>query len=63
MVIVMLIVTCALGTVLKGLERGLEELEIEGQIESIQTTKLLRSAKIFSRVQETGGDLLSLRFQ
>ena len=35
-----LIVTGILGTVPKGLERGLEELEIRGRIETIQTTKI-----------------------
>ena len=29
----------ALGTVTKGLERGLEDLEIKGQVETIQTTE------------------------
>ena len=32
------VVVGALGTVSKGLERGLEELEIRGRIETIQTT-------------------------
>ena len=36
-------------------------LEIEGQIETIQTTALLRSARILRRVLEIWGDLLSLR--
>ena len=34
------IVISALGTILKGLERGLEELEIGGRTENIQTTAL-----------------------
>ena len=37
----------------KGLERGLEELKIRGQIETIQTTALLRSARTLRRVLET----------
>ena len=37
----------------KGLERGLEELESEGQIEALQTTALVRSARILRRVLET----------
>ena len=42
-----------LGTVTKGLLKGLEDLEITGQVETIQTTTLLRSAKIPRRVLET----------
>ena len=42
---------------------GLGELEIEGRIETIQTTADLRSARILSRVLETWGDLLSPRLQ
>ena len=38
------VVIGALGTVPKGLERGIEELKIRGQIETIQTIELLRSA-------------------
>ena len=40
----------ALGTVPKGLESGRIELEIGGRIETIQTTALLRLAKISKRV-------------
>ena len=43
----------ALGTVLKGLEKRLDELEIRGRIETIQTTELLKSARIPRRVLET----------
>ena len=57
------IVIGALGTVLKGFERALEELEIGGRIETIQTTALLRSANILRRVLETREDLLKLRLQ
>ena len=46
----------------KGLVRGLEELEIGGQAETVQTTAL-RSARILKRVLGTWGDLLSLRLQ
>ena len=38
------IVIGALGTIPKGLEKGLEDLEIGGQVKTIQTTVLLRSA-------------------
>ena len=40
------IVVGALGTVPKGLERGLENLEIRGRIDIIQNTALLQSARI-----------------
>ena len=46
------IVVGALGTVTKGLVNGLEDLEIRGQEESIQTTTLLRSVRIPRRVLE-----------
>ena len=51
------IVIGALGTVTKGLIKGLEDLEIRGRVETIQTTALLRSARILRRVLETWGDL------
>ena len=57
------VVTGVLGTVTKGLIKGLEDLEIRGRVETIQTTTLLRSARILRRVLETCGDLLSLKFQ
>ena len=57
------IVISVLGTVTEGLLKGLEELEIRGRVETIQTTALLRSARILRRVQETCGDLLSLKLQ
>ena len=50
----------ALGTVTKGLLKGLEDLEVGGRVEIIQMTALLRTARILRRVQETWGDLLSL---
>ena len=58
---VILIVIGALGTATKGLVQGLEGLEIRGWVETIQTTALLRLAKILRRVLETWRDLLSLR--
>ena len=57
------IVTGAFGTVTKGLLKRLENLEVEEQVETIQTTVLLRTARILRRVLETWGDLLSLRLQ
>ena len=43
----------ALGTITKGLLKGLEDLEIGGWVETIQTTELLRTARILRRVLET----------
>ena len=57
------IVIGALGTVPKGLVKVLEEMEIGGRAETIQTTILLRSTRILRRVLETWEDLLSLRLQ
>ena len=47
------IVIGAFGTVTKGLLKGLEDLEVGGRLEIIQTTALLRTARILRRVQET----------
>ena len=57
------VVIGALGTITKGLLKGLEDLEIGGRVETIQTTALLRTARILRRVLETWGDLLSLDLQ
>ena len=40
----------AFGTVTKGLLKGLEDLEVEGRVKTIQTTALLRTARILRRV-------------
>ena len=53
----------AFGTVTKGLLKGLEDLEVGGQVETIQAMILLRTARILRSVQETWGDLLSLKLQ
>ena len=45
------IVIGALGTVTKGLLKGQEDLEIRGQVVTIQTTALLRSARIPRRLK------------
>ena len=58
-----LIVIGTLGTIIKELVQGLEDLEIGGRVENIQTTPLLISAKILRRVLDTLGDLLSLKIQ
>ena len=47
------IVIVALGTVTKGLLKSLEDLQIGGTVETIQTTALLRTARILGRVLET----------
>ena len=57
------IVIGALGTITKGLLKGLEDLEVGGLVETIQMTALLRTARILRRVLETWGDLLSLKLQ
>ena len=50
------IVIGALGTITKGLLKDLEDLEVGGRVETIQTTALLRTARIRRRVLETYGD-------
>ena len=45
----------------KRLLKGFDDLEVRGQVKTIQTTALLRSARILTRVPETWKDLLSLR--
>ena len=55
------IVTGAFGTVTKGLLKRVEDLEIRGRVETIQTTALLRTTRILRRVLESWGDLLSLK--
>ena len=40
-------------TVTKGLLKGLEDWEVGGRVETIQTTALLRTARIPKRVLET----------
>ena len=50
-------------TLTKILLKGLEDLEVGDRVETIQTTALLKTARILRRVQETWGDLLSLNLQ
>ena len=47
------IVIGAFGIVPKGILKGLEDLEVGGRVETIQTTALLRTTRILRRVQET----------
>ena len=54
------IVIGAFDTVTKGLLKELEDLQVGGWVETIQTTELLRTARILGRVLETWEDLLSL---
>ena len=42
-----------LSTLTKGLLTGLEDFEIKGQVETIQTMTLLKSARILRRVLDT----------
>ena len=43
----------AFGTVTKGLLKRLEDLEVGGQVETIQTTAMLRTDRILRMVLET----------
>ncbi len=52
-VLIIPIVIGAFGTVTKGLLKGLEDLEVGGRVETIQTTALLKTARILRRVLET----------
>ena len=62
-VAIMPIVIGAFETVTKELLKGLEDLEVGGRVETIQTTTSLRTARILRRVLETWGDLQSLKLQ
>ena len=62
-VTIVLIVNSALGTITKGLLKGMEDLEVGGRVETIQKTALLRTVRNLRRVLETWGDLLSLKLQ
>ena len=57
------IVIGAFCTITKGLLKGLEDLEVGGQVETMQMTALLRTARIRRRALETWGDLLLLKLQ
>ena len=57
------IVIGAFGTISKGLLKVLDDLEVDGPVETIQTTALLRTARILRRVPETWVDLLSLKLK
>ena len=57
------IVIGAFGAVTKGLLKGLEGLEVGGLVDTIQTTALLKTARILRKVLETWGDFLSLNLE
>ena len=57
------IVIGAFGTITKGLLKGLEDLEVDGRVGTIEMTALLRTDRILRKVQETWEDLLSLKLQ
>ena len=62
-VVVKPIVIGAFGTVTKGFVLALAVLEIKERVKTIQTTALLRSARILRSGLEIYGDLLSLILQ
>ena len=43
----------SLGTVLNGLIKGLEDLEVRGQVENLQITVLLSSARTLKKILGT----------
>ena len=47
------IVIGAFDTVTKGLLKGLEDLEVGSRVETIQTTALLKTARILRKILET----------
>ena len=53
----------AFGTITKGLLMGLEDLDAGGRVETIQTTELLKTARILRRVLDTWEELLLLKLQ
>ena len=59
-VMVILVVVGMLRMISRSLKKGVEELENSERIKIIQTTELLRLAKILRRVSETRRDLLLL---
>ena len=56
-VTIMPIVMGVLSTVTEGLVKGLEGVETRGKVGTIQTTALLRSARILKRDRVTLGNL------
>ena len=52
-VMILPIIIGGLGLVTKGVIQGLENLEIRGRVETIETTALLRLTRLLRRVLET----------
>ena len=52
-VTIVLIMIDAIGTITKGLLKGLEDLEVGGRVETIQTTAFLTTVRILRQVLET----------
>ena len=52
-VMIIPIVIGAFGKVTKGLLKGLEDLRVGGRVETMQTTALLKTARILRKVLET----------
>ena len=57
------IVIGAFDVITKDLLKVQENLKVDGQVETIQMTALLRTARILRRVLKTWEDLLSLKLQ
>ena len=51
-VTIILVLIGAFGTVTKGLLKGLEDMEVGGRGETVETTALLRTVRIQREVQE-----------
>ena len=60
-VTIMLFVIGAFGTITEGLLKGLVYMEVGTSVETIQSTALLRTARILRRVLETLGNLVSIK--
>ena len=54
------VILIVIGTVTKGLLKGLEDLEVGGRVDTIQITTLFRTAGELRSVLEIWGDLLKL---
>ena len=57
------IVINAFGKVTKGILKGLEDMEVGGRVETIQTSALLKTARILRSVLESWRDELSPKIQ
>ena len=62
-VIVIPIVLGVLEIIPKGFVKGLEDLEIRGQVETIHSKALLRLARLLWSFLRMSGDFLSLKLQ